>query len=238
MIKEITSKDNAFYKELLDIKKGSGKDGYFLAEGEDLYEEAVRQNCLVRLILPFGSSFEKTFSDIVLLKESLYKALSNYKSLPPCLLLCQRKESERLGDRILYLDGIQDPGNLGTLMRTALAFSYDGIALSKDCVSIYNSKVIQSTKGAIFHLPFRRCDLSTLKEEGYPIYLTTLDGDDMEGIKTLGNRFVLVLGNEGHGIRPENLSLGRKIRIAMDNIDSLNVAMAGAIFMYRYRRKE
>ena len=238
MIKEITSKDNALYRELLDIKKGDGKDGFFLAEGEDLYAEALHKKCLVRLIVPFGSSFEKTFPDIVLLKDSLYKSLSNYKSLPPCLLLCQKKESEKLGDRILYLDGIQDPGNLGTLMRTALAFSYDGIGLSKDCVSIYNSKVIPSSKGAIFHLPFKQCELSRLKEEGYPIYLTTLDGIDMEEIPSLGERFVLVLGNEGHGIRKENLGLGKRITIAMKNIDSLNVAMAGAIVMYRYRRKE
>ena len=237
MIKEITSKDNPLYKDLLRIKKGEGEGGCFLAEGKDLYDEAIKCHRLVRLILPFGSDFTKDFPDIVMLKDSLYKGLSNYKSLPPCILLCEKKMNERLGDRILYLDGIQDPGNLGTILRTALAFSYDGVALSKDCVSPYNSKVIQSTKGAIFHLPLRVCDLKELKDEGYAVFLTTLDGEDMEKVESLGEKSVLVLGNEGHGIRPENLGLGRKIRIEMGNIDSLNVAMAGAIFMYRYRRK-
>lgn len=237
MIKEITSKDNAFYKRLLETKKGKGPEGDFLAEGKDLYDEAIRTHSLKTLILPFGSSFPKDFENIILLKDSLYRGLSHYQSLPPCLLLCHKETSAELGDRIIYLDGIQDPGNLGTILRTALAFSYDGVALSKDCVSFYNSKVIQSTKGAIFHLPLRICDLAELKQEGYAIYLTTLDGEDMERIESLGDKSVLVLGNEGHGIRPENLSLGKKIRIEMDHIDSLNVAMAGAIFMYRYRRK-
>ena len=237
MIKEITSRDTPLYKELLHLKKGDGEKGLFLAEGEDLYREARKEGALRTLILPFGSAFPKDFENIVLLKDSLYKALSNYKSLPPCILLCEKPYAERLGERIVYLDGIQDPGNLGTIIRTALAFSYDGVALSNDCVSLYNSKVIQSTKGAIFHMPVSRKDLLELAGEGYPIFLTTLDGEDMEGIDSLGERFALVLGNEGHGIRKEYLGLGRKIRIDMGNIDSLNVASAGAIFLYRYRRK-
>lgn len=237
MVQTITSRENDFYKKLLKIQKGDKENGLFLAEGEDLFDEAERNRAAKVLLLPIGSTFHRRFNEVVFLKDSLYKALSNYKSLPPCLTLCALKESDDLGDRVVYLDGIQDPGNLGTIVRTALAFSYTGIGLSKDCVSIYNRKVIQSTKGALFSIPFKTVDLSDLKKEGYEVFLTTLDGQDMEEVPSLGDRFVLAFGNEGHGIREENRTLGRKIAIKMDNIDSLNVATASAIFLYRYGRK-
>lgn len=237
MKKTIDSRDNNTYKELLRLQKGNYEEGLFLAEGEDFYEESRKHDCLKTLILPEGSSFETDFPDVLYLRENLYKSLSSYQSLPKCLSLCQKKESQDLGAKVVYLDGIQDPGNLGTILRTALAFSYTGIALSEDCVSVYNKKAIQSTKGALFALPFRKVSLSKLKKEGYSIYLTTLDGRDMEEVKTLSRPFVLAFGNEGHGIREENRNLGEKLRIKMDNIDSLNVAIACSIFLYHYSKE-
>lgn len=238
MKKTIDSRDNATFKELVRLQKGDYDEGIFLAEGEDLYQEAKKNGCLRSLILPFGSSFDSDFSDVIYLRPSLYKALSSYQSLPKCIALCQKKESEKLGEKVVYLDGIQDPGNLGTIFRTVLAFSYTGIALSEDCVSIYNKKAIQSTKGALFSLPFRKVSLSALKREGYHVYLTTLDGRDMEEVPKLARPFAIAFGNEGHGIREENLHLGEKLRIKMSHIDSLNVAIACSIFLYHYGKGE
>lgn len=122
------------------------------------------------------------------------------------------------------------------MIRTALSFHYSSLVLSKDSVSLYNSKVIQSSKGALFHLPIGREDLSLFSSQGYHIYLTTLDGEDEAKLKELETPFVLVFGNEGQGISKQNLSLGQKLRINMSGIDSLNVAVAAGIFMYRFKK--
>ena len=140
-------------------------------------------------------------------------------------------------DKLLYLDGVQDPGNVGTLIRTALAFSYSGVILSKDTASIYNDKVISSTKGAIFSLPiYNDIDLISLKEKGYEIVSTSLKNAIDYKEYHFKNKFVLVLGNEGQGVKEENLLISDYIvKINMDNIDSLNVGVAGGILMNEYR---
>lgn len=233
----IESKDNKTYKELLSLKKGDKKDALFLVEGKDLVEEAMKENLLQALVVVDGTSCPKMDVPIYGLKQGLYRELSSYQSLPEMMGVCKKKtySLDSLGDKVIYLDKIQDPGNAGTMIRTALSFSYSSLVLSKDSVSLYNSKVIQSTKGALFHLPVLREDLSTLKEKGYNIYLTTLDGIDERKVDHLKKPFVLVFGNEGQGISKQNLALGEKLRIEMNGIDSLNVAVAAGIFMYRFR---
>lgn len=240
MIKDcklITSKDNKIYKELLKIKDGKSEDSLLLASGEDLFTEAKKNDSLIKCILPIDSSFDTEGFDTIYLKNELYRALTNYSSLPKVISVCKKEYSkiEELGDKVIYLDGIQDPGNCGTIIRTALSFSYSSLVLSSDCVSIYNDKVIQSSKGALFKLKIAKADLSLLKEKGYNIYLTTLDGIDERSIERLSKPFVLVFGNEGHGVRDKNKSLGVNIRIDMSSIDSLNVAVAAGIFMYRFK---
>lgn len=233
----ITSSKNEKYKELLLLKKGDKEQGLFLAEGEDLYLEASKHNCLKEVIIPESLAFEEIkYSSPIILKDSLYRTLSNYSSLPKCICVCQKKIINEYGERVIYLDNVQDPGNVGTIIRSALSFSYKTIVLSKDCVSVYNNKVIQSSKGAIFALDIGIDSLDYFIEHNYHIYLTTLDGVDMETIDHLKKPYVLVFGNEGQGIRKEYLDKGEKIKIVMDNIDSLNVAIAASIFMYRFRR--
>lgn len=234
--KIIESKDNKVFKELLKIKKGDPKGGYFLVEGQDLVDEAKKANMLRTLIMPLDKKAPILDMPIIGLKESLYRELSSYQSLPHCMGVCHFVESDKVGDNVIYLDGIQDPGNAGTIIRTALSFKYSGVVFSKDSVSLYNSKVIQSTKGALFHLPIYRDDLTTFSKKGYNIYVTTLDGEDERKIDHLKEPFVLVFGNEGHGVRKEYQELGNKIKIEMSGIDSLNVAVASGIFMYRFKK--
>lgn len=235
--KDITSADNKTYKELLKLKKGDAKEGIFLVEGVDLVDEAIRANSLISLIVPVDSTYIVE-GDILTyrLKESLYRELSSYKSLPVCIGICKKEYSTSLGERIIYLDNVQDPGNCGTIIRTALSFQYSSVVLSNDTVSLYNSKTIQASKGALFHIPVARMDLNELKNRGYNIYLTTLDGEDERNLKELKIPFVLVFGNEGKGIKKEYQNLGKKIKIEMDGIDSLNVAVASGIFMYRFKQ--
>jgi RNA methyltransferase, TrmH family len=236
--KVIESKENKSYKELVRLKKGDAKEGRFLIEGEDLVAEAHKEGKLESLIVPDGTSMPMIDYPIYGLKQGLYRELSSYQSLPKVMGIAKMKMAspDGLGDRVIYLDGVQDPGNVGTIIRTALSFSYTGVMLSNDSVSLYNSKVIQSTKGAMFHLPIARGDLSLLSDLGYHIYLTTLDGVDERNLASLESPSVLVFGNEGRGVNPKNMALGKKIKIVMNGIDSLNVGVAAGIFMYRFKK--
>ena len=134
--------------------------------------------------------------------------------------------------KILFLDEINDPGNMGTLLRTALAFSYDLVVLSENCVSIYNEKVVNSSKGAIFQIPVVKGKLKDYKGT-HKILVSNLSKnavplDEVE----LPEKFVLVLGNESHGVNKETRLLAdQEIIIPINNIDSLNVAVAGGILM-------
>lgn len=236
--KVIESKENKTYKDLVRLKKGNPKEGLFLIEGEDLVLEAHKEGKLQSLIVVDGTKMPETTYPIYGLKQGLYRELSSYQSLPKVMGIAKvnMASPSKLGDNVIYLDGVQDPGNVGTIIRTALSFSYAGVMLSNDSVSLYNSKVIQSTKGALFHLPIARGELSELKELGYHIYLTTLDGIDERKFTSLKSPFALVFGNEGRGVNIKNMSLGEKIKIEMNGIDSLNVGVAAGIFMYRFKK--
>ena len=238
--KVIESKENKTYKDLVRLKKGEPKEGLFIIEGEDLVAEAHKEGKLQALIVVDGTKMPILDYPIYGLKQGLYRELSSYQSLPKVMGIARMKMAsvDELGDDVIYLDGVQDPGNVGTIIRTALSFSYTGVMLSNDSVSMYNSKVIQSTKGAMFHLPIARGELSLLAEKGYHIYLTTLDGVDERTLSSLERPFAIVFGNEGRGVNPKNMSLGKKIKIEMNGIDSLNVGVAAGIFMYRFKKNQ
>jgi RNA methyltransferase, TrmH family len=234
--KEIESRSNPTFQELLALKKGDSKTSRFLVEGDDLVDEADKAGVLKALIFALGTPSPSGDLPIFGLKEALYRELSSYQSLPKIMGICEQPYSKNIGRRVVYLDGVQDPGNAGTIIRTALSFGYSGVVLSKDAVSLYNSKVIQSTKGALFHIPVMREDLKTLKLLGYNIYVTTLEGEDEKKMGPLIEPFCLVFGNEGQGVRPENQKLGKALKIEMSGIDSLNVAVASGIFLYRFQK--
>lgn len=232
----IESEHNDFYKKIIAIRDGKmKKEGLILIEGEDLIDEAKKVGAL-QYALTYDPKFIVNDVPTTLVKQGLYRNLASYQSLPKVIGVAKFTLSKEPGNKVVYLDGVQDPGNVGTLIRTALAFHYSSVILSKDCASIFNAKTIQSTKGALFKIPVGVMDLEELKNKSYNIYLTTLDGEDEATFGKLKEPFALVLGNEGRGIRTEHLSLGQKLRINMSGIDSLNVAIAGGIFLYRFSR--
>lgn len=235
----ITNSKNSTYKELLEISKGK-VNNLLLCEGEDLLFEANKKGLLKKIIY-FSKEEEilNLYKDIeqIHLSKELYKTLSNYSSLPRAIGVAMLNlEKEDFGNKVLYLDNLQDPGNVGTLIRSALAFSYDSVILSKDSVSLFSKKVIQGSKGAIFNIKLGIEDLTKFKDTNYTIYSTTLDGEDEKNFTTLDKPFILVLGNEGHGVRKEYKDISKKLKIQINNIDSLNVAIAGSIFMYRFNK--
>ena len=140
-----------------------------------------------------------------------------------------------LGNKVLYLDDIQDPGNLGTIIRTALAFSFKDIILSSHCCSIYNPKVIAASQGAIFFINFINGNIDNLielKEKGYQIVVTNLRNSVSLSSYQPENKQIIVLGNEGKGVCEEIINLASiNVRINIKNIDSLNVGIAAGIMM-------
>ena len=167
------------------------------------------------------------------------KSISLLQNPSPILLICNMPFSNweiNATQKLLYLDRIQDPGNLGTIIRTADWFAFDGIVLSEDSVESTNPKVIQASMGSVFRIPIKVIPIEELKESCSKLKVIAAD---MHGISInkyiFPQHFLLILGNEGQGIHPDLAPLIEdKILIPQNgdrNIESLNVAVAASIFM-------
>ena len=138
--------------------------------------------------------------------------------------------------KVVYLDKVNDPGNIGTIIRTALAFDYDAVILSEGCCDCYNEKVVSATKGALFSLPILHGDLAEFKQ-GKKVIVSALSDKaiDLKDLKR-PDSFILVVGNEANGVSQEILKQADIIaKISIQNIDSLNVGVAAGIFMNHLR---
>jgi TrmH family RNA methyltransferase len=232
----LTSLSNPKFKDLLDIKENGKKRGLVLVEGEDLIDLAIKAKALTKIVVLAYDYRYRNFEEVVLSPE-LYRRLSSYNSLPKAMGVASFSLADSFSDNLIYLDGIQDPGNLGTIERSCLAFGFTSLALSKDSVSPLNFKAVQASKGAFFSLKIGYAELSDLKEQGFRLCMTTLDGTDIKDVKKPAGKFAVVIGNEGQGIRKEHLALAdQKIFLPINPlIDSLNAAIAASIVMYLWR---
>ena len=233
----ITSKSNNYFLKIKKLIKGNKENHTFLIEGEDLVLEAFKHNSLEELIYLKDTKINKEYKSIPyhFFSKELIREISSYNSIPSIFGIGKKKYSKNYGDSVVYLDNLQDPGNVGTIIRTAFSFNYSSLVLSLNSVSLYNNKVVQASKGAIFGLNIGREDLTYFLKNKYNIYLTTLDGINEKELNELVKPFVIVFSNEGKGVSKEYINLGQKIRIEMNNIDSLNVASAAAILLYRFK---
>lgn len=141
---------------------------------------------------------------------------------------------------LLAFDAVSDPGNLGTLLRTALAFNWGGVIFLPGCCDPFNPKVLRASKGALFSLPYRRLSIPEFQQftatQKMTVYAADLEGADAAALQ--GNAHVLILGNEGKGLSPEISSFATKVTLPMSgNMESLNVSVAGGILMYLLRTK-
>ncbi len=238
MIKHLTSLQNKYVKELFCLKNSSEKKklNRFIIEGNDLVNLAYKNNQL-DLVICLKEQEKFSSIDQFIVNQAIIEKLSNNKSTPKIIGVAHFDKKEINGNTLVYLDHVQDPGNVGTIIRTALSFSYSGVLLSSGCASIYNEKVIQSSKGAIFKIPvLEDCQIDDLKKKEYQIVSTSLNNAVDYSNVNLKKRFVLVFGNEGQGIDKELLKKSDLlIKIPMNNIDSLNVAVAAGIIMNHYR---
>ena len=243
MIKEIKSLDNKVIKYTLKLKenKYQKEEKKYIIETYHLLEMSLKDLEYVFSLSPLDLP-ENIIQYIV--TEDILKKLSSNKSFSKVIGVVKINEKPLdYSCDILYLDNLQDPGNIGTILRTSLAFSYFNIGLSLNTCSIYNSKVIQSAQGALFNLNFERFEIERLKElqkEGYKILVTTLSNDSIfinEFKRKMNEKLIIVVGNEGNGVRKEIIDIADyKIKIDISNIDSLNVGIATGITLFELKK--
>lgn len=235
-----TSKENQKIKEIKKLltKKYRDETGLFLVEGAHLVEEALKSGLLKTLILLEGEAYSLPVNTIYVTKEIL-SSFSDLDSTPRVMGICEKsKEKEIKGNCILILDGIQDPGNLGTIIRSAVAFHVDTIVSSTNTVDFYNPKVLRSTQGMMFHLNLVSENLLNvlpkLKELGYKIVGTKVDGGIPIHKYSKKEKTVVIMGNEGNGMSEEVSPLCDEfLYIPMnEQCESLNVGVATSIILY------
>ena len=234
MIKVITSKENPKIKFACSLKdnKTRKQERLFLAETFKALEMAILHQRVVEVFTLEQLDIDENIPQYLVSEEVLKKLSSNVNPEGVVFIAKMMEKEDKEYNKILYLDKVSDPGNVGTLIRTALAFSYDAVVLREGGCSIYNEKVVNSTKGAIFAIPVFNDEISSFKGT-HQIISSALNKEaiPLEQIK-IKDKFVLVLGNESHGIDPEILKISdTKVIIPINNIDSLNVAVAGGILM-------
>jgi TrmH family RNA methyltransferase len=238
----ITSLQNAKIKKWTSLHKKKERDsaGLFLVEGEHLIGEALAQNCVQDIIFdetcPFD--FNRTFKVTPQIMKKLSENISEVHLIAVCRKLDQAPK--RL-NRLLLLDDVQDPGNLGTLVRTAVSFSFDAVYCSEDTCDLYNAKAIRSTQGALFHIPVLRVNLkdlvTQLQTEGFRVIATSLEQSHTIDEIPASDQMAFIMGNEGQGVSKDLQTMADEcLRIDMRGFESLNVAVAGGIVMYSYRQ--
>lgn len=234
-----TSTDNKKIKELkkLNIKKYRDQSNSFLVEGEHLVLEAYKKGLLEELFLEENTKLDLDVKTSYL-SRNVIKFISELDNPSIIIGLCKKVEEKETGNKVLVLDDIQDPGNFGTIIRSAVAFNIDTIVVSNNTVDLYNSKVIRASQGMLFNINIIRRDLNVfvpeLKKEGYQIYATKVNGG--KSLKTIEKmeKFAIIMGNEGAGVSDNLMSLANEyLYIDMNsNCESLNVAVATSIILY------
>lgn len=236
----ITSTSNATIKELIKLKqtKYRNETKCYLIEGEHLVEEAMKAG-QVELII---STKESNYANTIQVSKEVMDKLAFTKTPQSIMAKCKMQLENNIiaGNKYLLLDDLQDPGNIGTLIRTALALGIDQVILSKHCVDIYNDKVLRSMQGANFHISCIYQDLKEsihqLKQQDVFVVGSALEnGVDIKNINK-ANKMAIIVGNEGSGMSSQILSICDAIcYIPITTIESLNVAVAGSIMMYYFQ---
>ena len=254
----ITSADNKQVKEVIKLnQKGRARReaGVFVIEGEHLFSEVPREEIVKVYVAESFRDNSGRLAEVEKRNPSLIEQVSDevFKkmtdTLTPQGVLCivkQRKYelSEMLsgaGERPLFLvlEGIQDPGNLGTIMRTAEGAGASGIIMSKETVDLYNPKTVRSTMGSIFRVPFLYTEdlkgaIGELKAAGIPSFAAHLKGEKSYKEMDYSKGAVFFIGNEGNGLTDETANLADQYVIIpmQGKLESLNAAVSAALLMY------
>ena len=233
-----SSVNNSKIKELakLKTKKNRDKTRIFLVEGAHLVKEAYNSGYLKELLLLENINFRLDI-ETNYITENVLKYLSSVETPTGIIGICEFKKMSLKGRRLLILDSIQDPGNLGTIIRSSVAFDIDTIIINDKCADIYSDKVIRSSQGMIFKTNIIKRNLYDFLKEikgKIPIYGTKVTGGkDLKTLEKISD-FAIIMGNEGNGVDPKLLDLcDEYLYIPMNNnCESLNVGVATSIILY------
>lgn len=257
-MKKIESRDNKWVKRLngLKIKKNRDKEGVFLAEGLRFVSEipadwsieayAVSESFAAENNL---SAYEKR-AELLCLPDALFSSVCDTENPQGILAVCKKKkwDMEQVFSKktpfLLLAEGLNDPGNLGTLIRTADACGADGVFLSTGSVDLYNPKVLRATMGSLFHVPvFQNIDLHEMAKQLHtaeiPLYAAHLQGNLYPYDLNLADSCAFLIGNEARGLSDAAAALcDRLVKIPMPGqAESLNASIAAGILMYEVVRQ-
>lgn len=266
MINTITSKDNKILKEVRSLlqKKNREKLGKYLIEGQRIVEQAIEVSYPLEKVIfqedvllkneelkNLSNKLDANGIQVISIDEKLFKDISQVENSQGIIAVANIVEDEKTEDIInenfsfgVVLDKIQDPGNLGTILRTAEALGADFLFLLKGCVDLYNPKTVRSTMGSIFTMKVysgTHEELLEVKEAGkYKLVSADLKGAKFSNqIEKYENKTMLVIGNEGNGISKEVLEMSDiRVKIPLlGRAESLNASMAAGILIYDIKQK-
>lgn len=240
----ITSKANSVVKNAKKLHQKKYRKSSYLIEGWHLFEEAVQAGARIEKIFALAEHGEKLtdYPQTVFVTEEILLDLADSQT-PQGIVAVVQKEEEQMPDltsgKYLYLEDVQDPGNVGTMIRTADAAGFSGVVVSSKSADIYSLKTLRSMQGSHFHVPIYRMPVGIFVEEAkkgnLPILATTLsqESKDYRELARLEN-LALVMGNEGQGISPFMVEQADQlVHISMKGqAESLNVAVAAGILMF------
>lgn len=252
---EIESKNNNLFKEIkkLKEKKHRIKSNKYLIEGLRFVEEAIKSKVSIDSII-FTESFKEKNPELFLkinenikliqMNETLLKQLCSTENPQGIVGVINMQNKElKSGELVVLVDKVQDPGNMGTIIRTAHAAGAAGIVMTKGTVDIYNDKTLRSTMGSIFYIPIVEDNsldfVKSLKKEGYKLVVSSLQGKNNFFEENLQGKVMIAVGNEGNGVSDEVYDIADiKVKIPMPGeAESLNVAVATSIMIYEKIRQ-
>ena len=233
----IASKDSKKFKSWMKLKTKKYRDqtGTFIVYGQTFVDLALEKR-VVEEIVTTNPNIAGT-----LISEQLMNQLKVTETSYDVFAVCKKVERSLHSDNILILDDIQNPDNVGAILRSALAFDFLHVVFSKHTADLYNDKTIRASGGALFDLHIERQDIhqfiQTKKAAGYQVF--GADAHKSEREPHNQQPFILVLGNEGQGLSKETIDLlDGRLNIQTKHVESLNVAVAGAILMYEWSKAQ
>lgn len=256
----IESRSNAQVKRIQKLKKNARfrrQENVFLAEGFKMTEEALRNGCVKTIYVSeeAGTEYEERLSQkgggipVEWVKASVFRELSDTSTPQGVMAVVEIPSYERetivekTDAALICLEDIRDPGNLGTIFRTAEGAGMTAVVLSGGCVDLFNPKVVRSTMGALFRQPYYIVEhmaeeVRRLRDAGFTVYAGALDARQEYTSCSYDGKVGILIGNEANGICDETAALAsEKIRIPMEGeVESLNAAVSAALLMYEIPR--